>query len=222
MSRRKVLCLFATLLACSFGTAWAQLPYAVLDPAQPVEGGGKIEVTEFFWYGCPHCYHLEGAINNWLKTKPADVVFKRVPAYPSDSWGELAKVYYTFEAMGLLDQYHSRIFDAIHKDGVNLGNTKVRDEWLPKNGVDLAKYHAVEKSFTVATNLARARQLTLAYKVDSVPRVFVNGKYYTEAEFTGSPDGIFPEVDKLIAMVREERGAAASPAAKALPSKAKQ
>ncbi len=210
MSRRKLLSLLAAFLACTLGTAWAQLPYAVLDPAQPVEGGGKIEVTEFFWYGCPHCYHLEGEVNAWLKTKPADVVFKRVPAYPSDSWGELAKVYYTLQAMGLIDQFHSKVFDAIHKDGVNLANKKIRDQWLAKNGIDPAKYDAVEKSFTVATDLARARQLTLAYKVDSVPRVFVNGKYYTAAELTGNPETIFAEVDKLIAMVRKERSASAA------------
>ncbi len=214
MSRRTLLRLLAVFLACTFGTAWA-LPYAVMDPAQPVEGGGKIEVTEFFWYGCPHCYHLEGQIANWLKTKPSDVVFKRVPAYPSEGWGELAKVYYTFQAMGLLDQFHSKIFDAIHKDGQNLGNKKIRDKWLTKNGIDLAKYDAMEKSFTVATDLSRARQLTIAYKVDSVPRVFVQGKYYTAAEFTGSPDTVFQEVDKLIDMVRKEQAGAKGPASKA-------
>jgi thiol:disulfide interchange protein DsbA len=208
MSVRKALFLLSTLFACSLGSAWSQVPYALLQPPQPVEDTGKIEVTEFFWYGCPHCYHLEGAINNWLKTKPADVVFRRVPAYPSDSWGDMAKLFYTIEAMGLLDQYHSKIFDAIHKDGVNLANKKIRDAWLSKNGIDPAKYAEVEKSFTVATKVARARQLTLAYKVDSVPRIFVNGKYYTAAELAGSPERIFPVVDELIAMVRKEQAAA--------------
>jgi len=138
MSLRKLLSTLAATLAFASAGAWAQAPapYEALNPAQIPEGGGKIEVIEFFWYGCGHCYALEPAVNAWLKTLPADVVFKRIPAYPSDQWGELAKVYYTVEAMGLLDKYHQKIFDAIHKDNVNLGNKRVRDEWLAKNGID--------------------------------------------------------------------------------------
>src|SRR5206468_1294299 len=156
--------------------------YALLNPPQPTEGGGKVEVIEFFWYGCPHCYALEPEVTAWLKRAPKDVVFKRVPAYPSESWGEATKVFYTIEAMGVLPQYHQKVFDAIHKEGVNMNNQRQRDAWLAKNGIDPAKYAETEKSFTVASKLQRARQMTQSYKVDSVPRVIVNGKYYTSAE----------------------------------------
>jgi len=204
MSLRKALLPFLVLLASAFTANAAD--YAPVSPPQPTESNGKIEVIEFFWYGCPHCYHLESSVNEWLKTKPDDVVFKRVPAYPSESWGELARVFYTIQAMGLLPQMHEKIFDAIHKDGVNLANKKIREQWLAKNGVDPAKYEQVEKSFTVASDLQRAKQMTINYKVDSVPRLVVDGKYYTSGELAGSPERIFSVVDELIAKVRAENG----------------
>src|ERR1700741_314089 len=95
--------------------------YKVLATPQPVDAGaGKIEVTEFFWYGCPHCNAMEPYVNAWLKNMPKGVVFKRGHAYPSASWGPMASLYSTLEAMGLVDQYHSKVFDAIHKQNVNL------------------------------------------------------------------------------------------------------
>jgi thiol:disulfide interchange protein DsbA len=214
MSLRKAFISFFMLLATVFA-AQAQSPgYALVSPPQPTDtGGGKIEVIEFFWYGCPHCYHLEPAVNAWLARKPADVVFKRVPAAPSQSWAEAGRIFYTLQAMGLLEKLHDKVFDAIHKDGVNLMNQKIRDQWLAKNGVDPVKYQEVSKSFTVATDLSRARQLTLNYKVDSVPRLIVNGKYYVSAELAGSAERMFPVVDELIAKIRAGNGKSA-PAAK--------
>ena len=214
MSFRTTIALAASLLVLALG-AFAQAPkqpYAVLSPAQPTDGSGKIEVVEFFWYGCPHCYSLEADVNAWLKKAPKDVVFKRVPAAPNPQWEQSAALYYTLEAMGVLVQYHSRVFDAFHKENKNLGNKRIREEWLKANGIDVAKYNEVEKSFSVATRLQRARQMTAAYKVDGVPRIFVNGKYYTAAEFAGSNSRIFAVVDQLIDMARKEKTASASPA----------
>jgi len=161
-------------------------------------------VIEFFWYGCPHCYHLEADVNKWAKSLPADVEFKRIPAYPSEAWGEAARIFYTLEAMGLLDKYHDKVFDAIHKDNINLINKKIRDQWLAKNGIDPAKFDQVSKSFTVASNLQRDKQMTMNYKVDGVPRLVVGGKYYTSGELAGGADKIFPAVDEMIAKVRQE------------------
>jgi thiol:disulfide interchange protein DsbA len=212
MSLRKILALAASLALLAFG-AFAQAPaqpYAVLSPAQPPDGSGKIEVVEFFWYGCPHCYALEADVNAWLKKAPKDVVFKRVPAAPNPQWEQSAALFYTLESMGLIEQYHSRVFDAFHKENKNLGNKRIREEWLKANGIDVAKYNEVEKSFTVATKLQRAKQMTANYKVDSVPRVFVNGKYYTAAEFAGSNSRIFAVVDQLIDMARKQKSASAA------------
>ena len=211
MSFRKAIALAASLFTLAFA-AWAQAPqpYQVLNPAQPTEGGGKIEVVEFFWYGCPHCYSLEPEVNKWLKNAPKDVVFKRVPAFPNDNWGQAAQIYYTLEAMGILEQNHHKVFDAWHKENKNLANRRIREEWLKANGIDVAKYNEMEKSFSVASKLQRAKQLTANYKVDGVPRVYVNGKYWTEAAQAGSNEAIFKVVDQLVAMARKEQQKAAS------------
>jgi thiol:disulfide interchange protein DsbA len=214
MSLRKALALTASLFALAFGASAQQSPpYAALTPPQATDGGGKIEVVEFFWYGCPHCYTLEPEVASWSKRVPKDVVFKRVPAYPSESWGEGARIFYTLETMGMLDQLHQKVFDAIHKDNINLNNKRLREEWLAKNGVDVAKYNETEKSFSVASKLARAKQLTQSYKVDGVPRVFVNGKYYTSGEQAGGPQRVFPVVDQIVELARRESGATAAPGA---------
>jgi thiol:disulfide interchange protein DsbA len=215
MSLRNILAAAAALLTLSFA-AGAQQPFERLTPPQPTEGGGKIEVIEFFWYGCPHCYRLEPSLNAWLKSKPADVVFKRVHALPSPQWAPHAKIYYTLETMGLVDQLHDKVFDAIHREQKNLTNEKVLDQWLAANGVDPVKYHDVEKSFTVDAKMKRANQQTVAYKVDGVPRVFVDGKYYTGPEEAGGELRIMAAVDQMIAMERK----AGSTAVQATPAKA--
>jgi len=204
MSLRHRFTLAAAALCLAAAGAFAQ-PFSPIQPPQPTEGGGKIEVIEFFWYGCPHCYTLEPAVVAWASKAPKDVVFRRVPAVPSDAWADAAKMFYTLEAMGKLDAYHQKVFDAIHKSNVNLNNKKFRDDWLAKNGIDPAKYAEMEKSFSVATKVNRAKQLTYAYKVDSVPRLTVNGKYYTSAEQAGSIDRVFQIVDQLIGMSRKEK-----------------
>ena len=203
MSLRHRFMIAAAALAFCAG-ALAQ-PFSSLNPPQPTEGGGKVEVIEFFWYGCPHCYTLEPAVVAWAKKVPPDVAFKRVPAVPSAAWEEGARMFYTLEAMGKLDEYHPKVFDAMHKSNVNLNNRKIRDDWLAKNGIDTAKYAEVEKSFSVATKVNRAKQLTYSYKVESVPRVAVDGKYFTSAEQAGSIDRVFQVVDQLIGMARKEK-----------------
>lgn len=178
-------------------------PYSILNPPQPTLDGSRVEVIEFFWYGCPHCYSLEPVIARWLEKKPKDVVFKRVPAIFSESWGRSATMFYALEAMGLLDQLHSRIFDAIHKDKILLDHLKTRDDWLVRQGVDIAKYREVEKSFTVAGKVARAKQLTQDYKLESVPTIAVGGKYVTSAEQAGGAGAVFTVVDKLVQLSRK-------------------
>ena len=204
MSLRHRLSLAAAALAFAAAGASAQ-PFQQLNPPQPTQSGAKVEVIEFFWYGCPHCYTLEPSVQSWAKKAPADVVFKRVPAIPSDSWADHARLFYTLEAMGKLEEYHQKVFDAIHKSNVNLANKKIRDEWLQKNGIDPAKYAEMEKSFSVSTKMNRAKQMTYNYKVDSVPRVAVNGKYAVTMEGAGSVDRVFQIVDQLIGMARKEK-----------------
>ncbi|MBK6980300.1 MAG: thiol:disulfide interchange protein DsbA/DsbL [Betaproteobacteria bacterium] len=204
---------FLTLALAAFGFmaagAQAQQPgqkFTLLNPPQATEGGGKVEVIEFFSYACGHCYNLEPFLESWAKKLPADVVFKRVPGVGSGAWSQLGLLYYSLEAMGKLDPVHGKAFDAIHKENTNLANPKVRESWLAKQGIDVAQYNAVEKSFTVQSKLARAAQLMGAYKVDGVPMMIVNGKYVTSTTHAGSPEAVVAVVDQLIAMARKESG----------------
>lgn len=217
MTLRKVLSLAAATVAFAAGTVFAQAPgrdFSLLNPPQPTDGGGKIEVIEFFWYACGHCYSLEPFIEKWAANLPKDVVFKRMPAVPNEGWGQLASVYYTLDAMGQLDKLHKKVFEAIHKEQVNLNVKKTREEWLAKQGIDLAKYAEVEKSFSVVTRLNRAKQLTAGYKVEGVPMVVVNGKYVTSStHVNGDATRVMPVVDRLIDMARKEAKSAEAPAA---------
>ena len=144
MSLRKFFSLFIAAAAFTAAGAWAA-PFQKMDSPQPTDGSGKIEVIEFFWYGCPHCYAMEPSVAAWLKTKPADVEFKRIPAY-AGSWIPMATVFYTLEAMGKVDALHAKVFDAIHKDHLNLHDKKILAQFLSANGIDPAEYDKVEKS----------------------------------------------------------------------------
>ncbi|MBL0142105.1 MAG: thiol:disulfide interchange protein DsbA/DsbL [Betaproteobacteria bacterium] len=223
MDLRRILTLAVAALGLLAGAAHAQLrlgqEYTLLSSPQATDGGGKVEVIEFFSYACGHCYKLEPFLASWVKKLPADVVFKRVPGVGAGAWSQLALLYYTFEAMGKLDALHSKAFDAMHRDNTNLANPKVRDQWLAKEGIDPVQYAAVEKSFSVQSKLARATQLMGAYKVDGVPMVIVNGKYVTSTGHAGGPEKVIPVVEQLVAMARKEMGttAAAAPAAAAKP-----
>ena len=202
--------LAAAALAFAAGGASAQNPseYGTISPPQPYEAG-KIEVIEFFWYGCPHCAHLEPFVQKWMQTLPKDVVFKRMHALPGNSWIEHATMFYTLEAMGLSDKLQQKIFDAIHSEGVNLNTKSTRDAWLQKQGVDPAKYAEVEKSFSVQTKINNARQKTQAFKIDGVPTMFVNGKYFTSnSHAQGDTKKILDIVDQLIVKARKETVAA--------------
>src|SRR5574340_1470878 len=108
--------------------------YTELKPPQPVETKGKIEVIEFFWYGCIHCYNLEQYIEAWEKKLPKDVEFRRVPAVFSPRWGYDASIFYTFEALGVLNKLHRPLFDAIHKDHLRTDDQQAMGEWLQKHG----------------------------------------------------------------------------------------
>src|SRR5687767_4564300 len=157
MLLRKLLALAASVLAFAL-PAWGQQqqPYQVLSPSQPTEGGGKVEVIEFFWYGCPHCYTLEPHIEAWVKTLPPDVEFRRVPAVFSQRWGHDAAIYYTLEALGLVEKLHRPLFDAIHKNNLRTDSEPALSEWLQKQGVDPKKFMDTLKSFGVQSKTRRA------------------------------------------------------------------
>ncbi len=225
MPFRRILALALATLGLAAGPVHAQFrqgqEYLLLNPPQPTDGGGKVEVIEFFSYACGHCYKLEPFLESWVKKLPPDVTFKRVPGVGSSSWTQLGLLFYSLEAMGKLDPVNKNAFDAIHQQQVNLANAKVREGWVAKQGIDPAQYMAVEKSFSVQSKLSRATQMMGAYKVDGVPMVIVNGKYVTSTGHAGGPERVIPVLDHLVALARRDMGATAAAPAAATPVSAK-
>ena len=177
-----------------------------LAKPQPVGTPGKIEVIEFFWYGCPHCSALEPLLVAWEKRLPKDVVLRREHiVWPGRKETEVhARLFLTLRAMNLLEKYHVPVFDAIHKAGAKGAlrtDAQVLD-WAVKAGIDRAKFEAAYKSFGVNAQTARAMDVTFNYDVDGVPSFVVNGKTRATLGAAHSPEKLLQTLDKLIA---EER-----------------
>ncbi len=193
------------------GTALAQAPgkdYQLVKPAQPTSSPGKIEVIEFFSYACPHCQSLQPSLGAWLKRKPADVEFKRIPAVFSDAWLPFARLYYTLEAMGLVDKLHHDVFAAIHTQKVKLQDPKVLGEWIASKGVNRQKFNDTYNSFSVRSLAKRAVDAAGRYRVEFTPALVVDGRYLTGPSMTATGsaidyDGFFKVVDELIAASRK-------------------
>jgi thiol:disulfide interchange protein DsbA len=155
--------------------------YIELKPPQTIETPGKIEVIEFFWYRCPHCYALEPDLEAWVKRLPRDVQFKRIPGILNEDWAVDARIFFALEAIGELERVHRALFDAIHKQGgVRLRGdafAKWVADWLAKQKVDMAKYDAAFHSFSVESKLRRAALMASAYRLEGVPALIVQGRY---------------------------------------------
>jgi len=179
--------------------------YIELDPPLPVEAQGKIEVVEFFWYGCPHCYDLEPKIEPWAKKLPADVKFRRIPAvFNNPQWTLDASIFYAFEALGLVDKLHRPLFDAIHRDHLRTNDPAALDEWLRKHDVDSKKFEEVRKSFGVQSKTRRSQQLSLAYRITGTPAMAVQGRYTINlSEQVPTFDVMLQTADYLIGVVRK-------------------
>jgi thiol:disulfide interchange protein DsbA len=208
MNRRNCLQVLAalapgSLLASGVLAQVAGKDYIALSPPHPGGSNGQVEVIEFFSFACPHCKELEPFIQKWRAAQPKDVVFRRVPvSFGRPDWTALARVYVTLSTMGLADKLDGPIFDAIHKNHVNLSEEKTRGEWLVKQGVDLRKYNDASRSFGVDSLVKRAEQLTQSYKVTSVPSLYVDGRYAVEAT---SLEGLLKNTDLVVAKARAEK-----------------
>jgi thiol:disulfide interchange protein DsbA len=180
--------------------------YIELKPPQSVDAPGKIEVIEFFWYRCPHCYALEPDLEAWVKRLPRDVQFKRVPGILNEDWATDARIFYTLEAIGEVNRVHRQLFDVIHQQGgVRLRGdafAKWVAAWLAKQKVDMAKYDAAFHSFTVESRLRRAAQMASAYRLDGVPALTVQGRYVVLA--STSRKAMLDTADSLIGETRKQ------------------
>jgi thiol:disulfide interchange protein DsbA len=179
--------------------------YVRLKNPQPVETGKKIEVIEFFSYGCPHCSDLEPILQAWMQKLPPDVQFRRVPVMFQQRWEALAKIYYTLDAMGDETRLSPEVFKAVHVNGVPLYQDKAFFDWAASHGLDRTRVAEIYGSFAVSSKFNRAKALAQAYNIQSVPTIVVDGKYLTASDRVGTHAAMPPVLDALVAKARAER-----------------
>ena len=173
--------------------------YQRVTPAQPVTTKNKIEVLELFWYGCPHCYRLEPYLHTWLKTKPANVEYVRLPAVLRDDWGIHAHAFYTAEALGITEKIHTALFEAIHKDRKRITSKDDIRTLFISHGVTAEEFDNAWGSFSVKIKLNKAKLRGNRYGANGVPTLIVNGKYRVTGTTAGGTENIMQVVDFLIA-----------------------
>jgi thiol:disulfide interchange protein DsbA len=204
--RRGVLALILLAVTASVDAASvAGRDYLVLNPPQrPDSRPGKIEVIEFFSWGCPHCYEFYPLLSSWQSKLPRDVEFKRVPVgFAHPQWENLARAYYALEVTGDVARLDSQLFEAIHKEHLPLFDEGSITEWVGKHGVDTKKFSAAYNSFGVNASMARSEQLRIGYKVEFVPTLAVAGRY----SVTGDHAQMINTSNELIAKARTELAA---------------
>ncbi len=177
--------------------------YVRLNTPVAVPAGGKIDVIEFFSYGCPHCYTFEPLLEQWVKRLPADVAFRRIPATFNAPFEGYARLYYALEAVGLVENLHKRVFAAIHVQRQRLDKDSEIAAFVNNNGGDGAKVVDAGKSFGVATKVRQARQAADAYHIDGVPTLGVHGRWFTSGSLTGGNDKALGVADYLIQRARK-------------------
>jgi thiol:disulfide interchange protein DsbA len=181
--------------------------YKVVSPAQPTNvAPGKVEVMEFFWYGCPHCFALENSIEGWLKNKANYIEFVRVPA----TWGEVhrahARLFYTLKALGRIDALQAKVFDDIHVDhqplfapGDPLQTQREQLQFAEDNGISEADFMKAYNAFAVQTGLSEADDLGRRYRIDAVPTFVIAGKYETDLSMAVGESNLFQLINELAA-----------------------
>ena len=206
----------AALLACAGTTLGLATSAAQAQGGAPVEGkdyqrlatplpapsGGKIEVIDLFWYGCPHCNAFGPLLDAWAKKLPADVQFKRVPVAFRESSIAHQRIYYALEEMKLTETMHRRVFAAIHVDRQRLEDPTEIVAFMNKNGVDGAKFLEYYNGFSVQTKARQASQLVQAYRLDGVPAIGIQGRYLTSPSMAGSPERALAVANYLIDKAR--------------------
>ncbi len=206
--------LAALMLLASFNVSAAdpQLGQEFDKTAEVIntDNPAKIEVTEIFWYGCIHCYHMDPILNAWVKKLPADVAFKRVPGLPNPSWAPMAKAFYAMEDLKLSDKLHTALFDAVHKDKVldPTNETAIIDWMTKKSGLDKAKVQAAFKSFSMNNKLNQAANFFRASGATGVPSFIINGQFITSSTMAGGNEQALKTVDYIVGNVRASKGKA--------------
>ncbi|HWG76371.1 MAG TPA: thiol:disulfide interchange protein DsbA/DsbL [Steroidobacteraceae bacterium] len=188
--------------------------YTVLSPAQPTDAApGRVQVIEIFWYGCPHCYALDPYLESWLKSKPGYVDFVRVPIMWGDVHRSHARLFYTLQALGKLDELHTQVFDEIHQHNDPLyvqGNPQAtlqaQLKFAVAHGISAAAFTNAYNSFGVQSNLQRADDLDRRYKIDAVPTIVIDGKYEADVGTAGGEEKLIQLINDLSASEKKTIG----------------
>jgi len=209
---KKFFGVLALVLATQFSHAAAKdgVKYQTIANPQPTADAGTIEVLELFWYGCPHCYQVEPEIEAWLKTKPEDVTFVRMPAVLGPTWELGARAFYTAELLDVTDKIHTPLFERLHKEKKPLRSAADIKAFFVKRGVSAEDFDKTFNSFAVITKTNRAKQARDIYGITGVPTLVVNGKYRTTAKLAGGNKEMLEVVDVLVEQERNEGQAAAA------------
>ncbi|NBV70530.1 MAG: thiol:disulfide interchange protein DsbA/DsbL [Burkholderiaceae bacterium] len=178
--------------------------YRVLPITQPIDAKGKVEVIEFFWYGCPHCYEFEPELKGWIKRQNKDVVFKKVPIAFREELMPHSQLFYALEALGKGDTLNDKVMFAMHRENKRLLNENEIADWVAAQGVDRNVFLAAYRSFAVLSKARAANQLGNAYRIDGVPTVAVQGKYITSPSIAGSRAKAVNIMDFLVNKVRKD------------------
>jgi len=179
--------------------------YRILPIAQPLEIKGKVEVIEFFWYGCPHCYDFEPELSSWVKRQPKDVVFRRVPVAFRDDFMPHSQLFYALEAMGKGDALNEKVMYAMHKENKRLLTENEIADWVASQGIDRNTFLATYRSFAVVSKARAAKQLTESYRIDGVPTIVMQGKYVTSPSIAGSKAKAIVVMDYLEEKIRKDK-----------------
>lgn len=177
--------------------------YKELSPAQPIHTGEKIEVLEFFFYGCSHCFHLHPQLSAWEKKISKDVELQYVPVIFRDTWEGMARTFYALEAMGQQHHLHDDLFNAWNVSNIDLSDEARVLDFVAQHGVDRAKFSAAYNSFSMSSKVARSNQMVRDYGIRGTPTIVVDGKYV----ITGlEPAETIKVLDAVVAKARKERG----------------
>jgi protein dithiol oxidoreductase (disulfide-forming) len=179
--------------------------YRILPIAQPVETKGKVEVIEFFWYGCPHCYDFEPELSAWVKRQPKDVVFRRVPVAFRDDFMPHSQLFYTLEAMGKGDALNEKVMYAMHKENKRLLTEPEIADWAASQGLDRNTFLATYRSFAVVSKARAAKQLIEAYRIDGVPTIVMQGRYVSSPSIAGTKAKAIAVMDYLEEKIRKDK-----------------
>ena len=194
------------LLLASAGSAVAADGYELVQPPQNTSTADQVEVVEFFWLGCPHCYAFEPMIEDWAKERPENVAFVREAPPLNPSWEAHSRAFYAAQLLGHEDEMVSAMFEAIHEKREPMRDPNKIADLAATLGMDRDKFLATMKSFGVQTRMSRAMQLAKGAGLTGVPAIVVNGKYRTGAQLAGGNAGIIDVIEKTVATEKQAMG----------------